>query len=73
MLKTFALCALSSLAASAATIDAISSTKTIDDRCRIYGYTRCTTVGDVSGPSTSDPKLRAELTRFVRQVSRDKL
>lgn len=73
MLKTLALCAISSLATAGATINAISSTKAIDDRCQSLGYRYCLIENDVSRPTTFDPKVQRELSRFVRQVSRDKL
>lgn len=72
-MRTIALCAFTSLATCAATINAISSTKAIDDRCEALGYRHCLVANNVSRPTTDDPKIQRELNRFVRQVSRDKL
>lgn len=77
MLKIIVISLGSSLLASAAsiagTIQAISSSAVVTDNCRVYGYRYCNRVGNVDWPDAGDPKARAELTRFVRQISRDKL
>ncbi len=73
MLKVFTLCVGCAMASAGATIQAISSTVTVADNCRLYGYTVCHVANGAEWPTTSDPKLRSELTRFVRQLLRDRL
>lgn len=73
MLKMLAVSAISAVAGAGATIQAVSSSKVIDDRCQSLGYTICQISDGVSRPTTSDPKVRREFNRFVRQISRDKL
>lgn len=73
MLKLFAFSIVSALAGAGATVQAMSSSVAVADGCRLYGYTHCRVVGSAEMPETSDPKLRAQLTKFVRQVSRDRL
>lgn len=73
MLKALALCVVCALASAGATLQAISSTVTVADKCRLYGYAVCHVANGAEWPTTSDPKLRAELTRFIRQLSRDRL
>lgn len=51
----------------------LTGEKAVANQCRIYGYHHCTVIGSAEVPETSDPKLRAQLTTFVRQLSREKL
>ena len=73
MFKAVAFSILSALAGVGITIQAVSTSVAVADNCRLYGYTHCRVVGNAEMPETSDPKLRAELTRLVRQLRRDKL
>ena len=73
MLK-LAICAVASATISAtATFQAVTAPATADDRCWSLGYRSCLVIDGVSHPTTADPKIRADLTRFVRQTSRDRL
>ena len=51
----------------------VTGEKSVANQCRLYGYTQCTVIGNAEVPETSDPKLRAQLTTFVRQLNREKL
>lgn len=72
MLKVLTVAVLSAFAGAGATIQAMSSSVAVADQCRLYGYTHCERIGSAEMPSTSDPKLRAEMTRHVKQMIRDR-
>lgn len=72
MLK-LALSSLISAAVSAiATFQAVTAPVVAEDRCYVLGYRACIVINGVSLPETSDPRLRAEMTRHVRQLTRDR-
>lgn len=73
MLKLAAFSVASALLGATATFQAVTSSVVADDRCHVLGYRACMVIDGVSRPTTFDPKARADLTRFVRQVSRDRL
>ena len=51
----------------------VTGEKSVANQCRMYGYTQCAVIGNAEVPETSDPRLRAQLTTFVRQLNREKL
>ena len=72
MLK-LALCAVASAFLSAlATAQALTAPVVAIDRCHVLGYRACVVIDGVSLPETTDARLRAEMTRHVRQMIRDK-
>lgn len=73
MLKLALVSAVSALCGATATFQSLTASVVADDRCHVLGYRVCMVVDGVSRPSTFDPKARAELTQFVRQIRRDKL
>lgn len=73
MIRAIVLCVLSALAGAGIAIQMMSTSVAVADACRVYGYTHCRVIGTSEVPETSDPRARRELTKFVRQVSRDKL
>jgi len=73
MLKLATISLISSALSALATFHVATAPVVAEDRCHVHGYRACIVISGVSLPETSDPKLRAELTRFVRQTSKDRL
>lgn len=50
-----------------------NATASVADHCYVMGYRYCMAKDGALGPETSDPRLRQQLTVFVKQLSREKL
>jgi hypothetical protein len=72
MLKLALISVASAALSAVATFQATTATVVAEDRCRIYGYQVCIVIDGVSLPETTDARLRAEMTRHVRQMIRDR-
>lgn len=72
MVRSLLLLSLGAALGSGVAIHAMTTTVAVEDKCRLYGYTRCEVIGAAELPSTRDPKLRSELTRHIRQMVRDR-
>jgi len=72
MLKLATLSVASALFGATATFQAITAPVVAEDRCHVLGYRACIVIDGVSLPETTDARLRAEMTRHVRQMIRDK-
>lgn len=72
MLKLALISVASAALSAAATFQAVTSPIVAEDRCHVLGYRACVVIDGVSLPETTDARLRAEMTRHVRQMTRDK-
>ena len=72
MLKLAIISVASATMSAVATFNAITAPIVAEDRCRVYGYQACIVIDGISLPETSDARLRAEMTRHVRQMVRDR-
>lgn len=72
MLKLAAFSVASALFGATATFHAITAPVVAVDRCHVLGYRACIVIDGVSLPETTDARLRAEMTRHVRQMIRDR-
>jgi hypothetical protein len=72
MLKLAMISVASAVISAAATFQATTSPVVAVDRCHVLGYRACVIIDGVSLPETSDARLRAEMTRHVRQMIRDR-
>ena len=72
MLKLAMTSVASAIISAAATFQATTAPVVAVDRCHVLGYRACVVIDGVSLPETTDARLRAEMTRHVRQMTRDK-
>jgi hypothetical protein len=72
MLKLAIASVASATISAVATFQSITAQTVADDRCYTLGYQSCTVVNGVSAPDTFDPKIRAAMTKHVRQMVRDR-
>ena len=72
MLKLATTSVASAILSALATIQSLTSPIVAEDRCHVDGYQACVVIDGVSRPETTDPRLRAEMTRHVRQMVRDR-
>lgn len=72
MLKLAAFSVASALLGATATFQAVTAPVVAIDRCHVLGYRACIVIDGVSLPETTDTRLRAEMTRHIRQMIRDK-
>lgn len=72
MLKLISASVVSAAIGCGATVHAVTTTVAAPDACQMYGYTHCKVIDGVSRPETTDPKLRAQMTKHIRQMVRDR-
>ncbi len=72
MLKLALISVASAALSAVATFQAVTAPVVAVDRCHVLGYRTCIVIDGVSLPETTDARLRAEMTRHVRQMIRDK-
>lgn len=72
MLKLALISVASAALSAVATFQAVTAPVVAVDRCHVLGYRACIVIDGVSLPETTDARLRAEMTRHVRQMIRDK-
>ena len=72
MLKLALVSVASATISAAATFQSLTAPVVAVDRCHVLGYRACIVIDGVSLPETSDARLRAEMTRHVRQMVRDR-
>ncbi len=72
MLKLAMISVASAFFGAAATFQSLTTPVVAVDRCHVLGYRACVVIDGVSLPETTDARLRAEMTRHVRQMIRDR-
>ncbi len=70
MLKLATISVASAALSAIATFQAVTAPVVAVDRCHVLGYRACVVIDGVSLPETTDARLRAEMTRHVRQMIR---